>query len=180
MAYTLARGRFGVLASLDLGGLTRGRRGDRLPRAARRRLRPAAPRSLPARRGFLFAVSLGSWLAGLPFSLYATFSIEARFGFNRTTPEDLRARHAEEPGRVRRDRPARAARLVLVHGSGGPVVVGVGVPRAHGLRAGDDIALPPRDRAALQQIHTAARRDAPRPDHGPRRPARHSARAASS
>ena len=31
-------------------------------------------------------VSLLFWLISLPFSLYSTFSIEARFGFNRTTP----------------------------------------------------------------------------------------------
>ena len=32
------------------------------------------------------AISLLFWIISLPFSLYATFSIEARFGFNRTTP----------------------------------------------------------------------------------------------
>jgi len=35
---------------------------------------------------FLGALALGAGLAGLPFSLYATFALEARFGFNRTTP----------------------------------------------------------------------------------------------
>ncbi len=33
------------------------------------------------------AVSLLFWIISLPFSLYATFGIEARFGFNRTTPK---------------------------------------------------------------------------------------------
>ena len=31
-------------------------------------------------------VSLGFWVLALPFSLYSTFSIETRFGFNKTTP----------------------------------------------------------------------------------------------
>ncbi len=35
---------------------------------------------------FLAALSLLLWVLGLPFSLYATFSLEQRFGFNRTTP----------------------------------------------------------------------------------------------
>ncbi len=35
---------------------------------------------------YLGVLAAGSSLAGLPFSLYATFRIEARFGFNRTTP----------------------------------------------------------------------------------------------
>lgn len=35
---------------------------------------------------FLIALSLGAALVNLPFSLYGTFVLEARFGFNRTTP----------------------------------------------------------------------------------------------
>ncbi len=35
---------------------------------------------------YLAALSLGGDLLGLPFALYATFVLEARFGFNRTTP----------------------------------------------------------------------------------------------
>jgi len=34
---------------------------------------------------FLVALSFAAGLAGLPFSLYGTFGLEARFGFNRTT-----------------------------------------------------------------------------------------------
>jgi STE24 endopeptidase len=86
VAYTLAHGRFGLLASLVSAAITvavvaTGFLGALDTTGARLPLGPYL-------RGviFLFAVSLGSWLAGLPFSLYATFSIEARFGFNRTTP----------------------------------------------------------------------------------------------
>ncbi|BDG07261.1 M48 family metallopeptidase [Anaeromyxobacter paludicola] len=35
---------------------------------------------------FLVLVSAPFWVAGLPFALYRTFVLEARFGFNRTTP----------------------------------------------------------------------------------------------
>jgi STE24 endopeptidase len=35
---------------------------------------------------YLAALSLGGDLLGVPFALYATFVLEARFGFNRTTP----------------------------------------------------------------------------------------------
>jgi STE24 endopeptidase len=42
----------------------------------------------PYLQGLLFSAAVGAlfWLLGLPFSLYSTFSLEARFGFNRTTP----------------------------------------------------------------------------------------------
>jgi STE24 endopeptidase len=87
VAYTLERGRFGLFATLVSAAITvtvvtTGLLGALDAACARLPLGPYL-------RGviFLFAVSLGSWLAGLPFSLYATFSIEARFGFNRTTPK---------------------------------------------------------------------------------------------
>ncbi len=86
VSYTLAHGSFGLLASLVSAAITvtvvaTGLLGVLDAACARLPLGPYL-------RGvvFLFAVSLGSWLVGLPFSLYATFSIEARFGFNRTTP----------------------------------------------------------------------------------------------
>ena len=86
VAYTLERGRFGVLASLVSAGLvaaavSTGFLGLLDDACARLPLGPYL-------RGaaFVLAVSICSWLANLPFSLYATFSIEARFGFNRTTP----------------------------------------------------------------------------------------------
>jgi len=84
-AYTLARGRFGILhgfygAALTLVLLFSG-------------LMPALDAAL-ARHGlggahravvFLVALSALSALANLPFSLYGTFVLEQRFGFNRTT-----------------------------------------------------------------------------------------------
>jgi STE24 endopeptidase len=87
VAYTLAHGRFGLLASLASAAVTvavvaTGLLGALDAACARLPLGPYLRGAV-----FLFAVSLGSWLAGLPFSLYATFSIEARFGFNRTTPK---------------------------------------------------------------------------------------------
>ena len=50
-----------------------------------------AVRTLPLHPYFqgivvIACVSLVFWVLALPFSLYSTFSIEARFGFNRTTP----------------------------------------------------------------------------------------------
>jgi STE24 endopeptidase len=50
-----------------------------------------AVRSLPIHpyfQGVLFiaAIALLFWIVGAPLSLYSTFSIEARFGFNKTTP----------------------------------------------------------------------------------------------
>lgn len=36
---------------------------------------------------FIGALSLISWVLSLPFALYSTFGIEARFGFNKTTPK---------------------------------------------------------------------------------------------
>ena len=87
VAYTLERGRFAILASLVAAAITvavvtTGLLGTLEAACARLPLGPYLRGAI-----FLFAVSLGSWLAGLPFSLYATFSIEARFGFNRTTPK---------------------------------------------------------------------------------------------
>jgi len=84
-AYTLARGRFGIVhgfygAALTLVLLFSG-------------LMPALDAAL-ARRGlhgahravaFLVALSALSAVANLPFSLHGTFVLEQRFGFNRTT-----------------------------------------------------------------------------------------------
>lgn len=47
-----------------------------------------APQRGPIVSGLLFigALWLGHWLINLPFELYETFRVEARFGFNKTTP----------------------------------------------------------------------------------------------
>jgi STE24 endopeptidase len=86
VTYTLTRGRFGLLAggfssAVLLVIVLTGCLG----------LLDEAIRSLPIHPYFqgilvIGAVSLAFWLFALPFSLYSTFSIETRFGFNRTTP----------------------------------------------------------------------------------------------
>ena len=86
IAYTLTRGRFGMLAGgvssaallvIVLTGVLGSF--DNIVRG------------IPIHdylQGVLFiaAISLLFWLLALPFSLYSTFSIEERFGFNKTTP----------------------------------------------------------------------------------------------
>ncbi|BDG01580.1 M48 family metallopeptidase [Anaeromyxobacter oryzae] len=85
-AYTLANGRFALIqeffsAALTLAVLFSG-------------LLPALDRALAGRGlagahlfvAYLVALSAGSALLALPFSLWHTFRLEARFGFNRTTP----------------------------------------------------------------------------------------------
>jgi STE24 endopeptidase len=87
VSYTLIHGRFGMISGAVssaalLAIVLTGFLG----------LLDAAARSLPLHPYFqsiLFmgAVSLVFGVIQLPFSLYATFVIEARFGFNRTTPK---------------------------------------------------------------------------------------------
>ncbi len=86
VSYTLVRGRFAVLAGgigavvllavVLSGGLgLADRLASRIPAGGY--LQGIA---------FLFALSLFFWITSLPLLLYSTFVIEARFGFNRTTP----------------------------------------------------------------------------------------------
>lgn len=86
VSYTITRGRFGLAAggfsaaallAVVLSGFL-GTVDD-------------AIRTLPLHPYFqgivvIACVSLLFWVLALPFSLYSTFSVEARFGFNRTTP----------------------------------------------------------------------------------------------
>jgi STE24 endopeptidase len=85
-AYTLARGRLALLslvlsAALTLAALLSG-------------VLPWLDRLLAARGlsgahlfvAYLVALSLAGAVVSLPLSLYSTFVLEARFGFNRTTP----------------------------------------------------------------------------------------------
>jgi STE24 endopeptidase len=86
VAYTLVRGRFGLLAGVVsaaalLAIVLTGFLG----------ILDTAARSLPIHPylqgiAFIAAVSVLFWLISLPFSLYSTFSIETHFGFNRMTP----------------------------------------------------------------------------------------------
>ena len=84
-AYTLARGRFGILHGLYVAALTLVLLfSGVLPAAdaALARLGLSAANRFVA---FLVALSTVTAIAELPFSLYGTFVLEARFGFNRTT-----------------------------------------------------------------------------------------------
>jgi STE24 endopeptidase len=86
VSYTLTRGRFGIASGLFssvvlLTIILSGALGwlDSLARSL------PLPASL---QGIVFIAEVGSlfWLVQLPFSLYSTFGIEARFGFNKITP----------------------------------------------------------------------------------------------
>jgi len=86
VSYTLTRGRFGLLAGAFssaalLAVVLSGFLGTI----------DAAARSVPIHPYFQGVIMIAEagllfWLVALPFSLYSTFFIEARFGFNRTTP----------------------------------------------------------------------------------------------
>jgi STE24 endopeptidase len=86
VSYTLARSRFGlaseavssaVLLAVVLSGFL-----GLLDGAARAIPMPPHLQGV----AFILAVSVFFWLTGLPFSLWGTFSLEAKFGFNKTTP----------------------------------------------------------------------------------------------
>jgi STE24 endopeptidase len=86
VSYTLSRGRFGLLSealssAVRLAVVVTGFLGTLEGLTAAIPLHPYL-------RGVLFIgfVSLLFWLVQLPFTLYSVFSIETRFGFNRTTP----------------------------------------------------------------------------------------------
>jgi STE24 endopeptidase len=86
VAYTIAHGRLGLLrgavtSAAVLAAVLSGFLG----------LLDGAARSLPLHPSvqglvFLGIVAALLWVLGLPFSLYATFSVEQKFGFNRQTP----------------------------------------------------------------------------------------------
>jgi STE24 endopeptidase len=84
--YTVARTRVGmaetVVGALVLLAFTLGGGLQALWDLA---ARAAAPGSIPHGILFMVGITLVSGLADLPFSLYRTFVVEARFGFNRMT-----------------------------------------------------------------------------------------------
>jgi STE24 endopeptidase len=85
-AYAIANGRFALISLLASAAITLA--------ALFSGLLPALDRALAARGlegghrfvAFLVALSIASGVLGVPFSLYRTFVLESRFGFNRTTP----------------------------------------------------------------------------------------------
>ncbi|HEY7725459.1 MAG TPA: M48 family metallopeptidase [Anaeromyxobacteraceae bacterium] len=84
--YALARGRLGLAASAWGAALTLAvLLGGALPRLDRwlGALGLEGPHRFAA---FLALLAAAGWTAFLPFSLHGTFALEARFGFNRTTP----------------------------------------------------------------------------------------------
>jgi STE24 endopeptidase len=85
--YTVARTRFALLEAFALEGalvlfLTLGGALAAIDAASSRLLGDGHLRSLAT----LFALMAAGALAAMPFDLYRTFVIEARFGFNRSTP----------------------------------------------------------------------------------------------
>ncbi len=84
-AYTLAHGRFGLLHGLYDAALTLVLLFSGLLPALDAALARGGLSGAHRFAAFLAALSALSSLAGLPFSLYATFVLEQRFGFNRTS-----------------------------------------------------------------------------------------------
>ena len=85
-AYTLARGRFGLLQGAFGAGLTLLVLFSGLLPWLDAALRGAGLAGSHGFVGYLVALGALLGLAGLPFRLYSTFGIETRFGFNRMTP----------------------------------------------------------------------------------------------
>ena len=97
-AYTLANGRFGLVEGLTGAAFTLV--------ALFSGVLPWLDRALAGRGlagphlfvAYLAVLSLASSVAGLPFRLYRTFVVEARFGFNRTRPRTWVADHLKAFG----------------------------------------------------------------------------------
>ena len=84
-AYTLANGRFGLAEGLSGAAFTLLVLFSGVLPWLDRALATAGLSGAHRFVVYLVALSLASSLAGLPFRLYRTFGVEARFGFNRTT-----------------------------------------------------------------------------------------------
>jgi STE24 endopeptidase len=85
-AYTLARGRLGLLGGALDGALTLALLFSGLLPWLDGWLRGAGLTGAPLFLAYLVSLAALGALAGLPLRLYATFGIETRFGFNRSTP----------------------------------------------------------------------------------------------
>ncbi len=84
--YTLARGRLGLASSAWDAAVTLALLFSGALPALDARLGALGLAGAHRFVAFLVALVAITSLSGLPFSLYATFGLEARFGFNRTTP----------------------------------------------------------------------------------------------
>ncbi len=106
----------------------------------------------------LSAFALISGLLDLPFTLWQTFRLEERFGFNKMTWRLWLARRRQVAGAGRAHRPAHRRVDPLAHGRGRQPVVALGLGRVDGVQPAADAGLSDLHRAALQQVQAAGRR----------------------
>jgi STE24 endopeptidase len=81
---------------------------------------------------YLGTLFLLNELFSLPFSIYATFVLEERFGFNKTTPEDLRPGSSQRSSADGRDRRSAVGPFVVVFWAVGFLCVALGLGRGDG------------------------------------------------
>jgi hypothetical protein len=97
-----------------------------------------------------------SALIELPLSLYQTFRLEQRFGFNQMTPglwlATCSSRRWWLPSSACRWRPDS-----LAHGLGRAAVVALGLGRLDGVQSAADVDFPQLYRTAVQQVRAAGR-----------------------
>jgi hypothetical protein len=110
----------------------------------------------------LGAFMLISGLIDLPFTLYQTFVIEERFGFNKMTWR-LWLADLLKSTVVGAHRPADRLADPVADGRGGQHLVAVGLGRVDGFQPAAAGGLPHLHRAAVQQVPAAGRRDRSRP-----------------
>ena len=114
---------------------------------------------------YIGALVIASTLLGLPFRAWSTFVIEARYGFNRTTPGTFAADLLKGLGPHRRPRRAAAGRHPRVLRVGGAPGVAVVLDRGDRVHPRAAVHRPDLDHAAVQHLHPPRRRRAPRRHH---------------
>jgi len=99
-------------------------------------------------------------LIDLPFSLYQTFVLEQRFGFNKTTPTLWLQRLRSKSLCLARSIGLPIWRLLVLWmmGATGASVVAVDLGRLDGFQPVDAADLPDLDCTAVQQVQAAGRR----------------------
>jgi STE24 endopeptidase len=107
----------------------------------------------------LGAFMLIGGLIDLPFTLYQTFVIEERFGFNKMTWRLWLYRPAQVHCRGHRHRPARRLADPVADGRGRRHLVAVGLGRVDGVQPAVAADLPHIHRAAVQQVPAAGGRN---------------------